>query len=121
MPASCSACLTRTGAFSGSRARRRFSPPRMAPVIGVCSAARRLERQEPIFLVDVREPHEWEICRLEGARLAPLGELGRFLDSFPHDREIVVYCKGGVRSAKAARALQEAGFANVTNLTGGIN
>jgi adenylyltransferase/sulfurtransferase len=83
--------------------------------------ARRLARNEPIFLVDVREPHEWEICRLEGARLAPLGELGRFLDSFPRDREIVVYCKGGVRSAKAALALQEAGFATVTNLAGGIN
>jgi adenylyltransferase/sulfurtransferase len=83
--------------------------------------AERLARHLPIFLLDVREPHEWAICRLEGARLAPLGELGRFVDDLPRDREIVVYCKGGVRSAKAVRALQEAGFAKVTNLAGGIN
>jgi len=83
--------------------------------------AERLARAEPIFLLDVREPHEWEICRLEGARLAPLGDLDRFVDTLPRDREIVVYCKGGVRSAKAARALQDAGFAKVSNLAGGIN
>jgi adenylyltransferase/sulfurtransferase len=83
--------------------------------------AQRLARNEPIVLLDVREPHEWAICRLEGARLAPLGDLDRFVDGLPRDREIVVYCKGGVRSAKAAQTLHEAGFAKVTNLAGGIN
>jgi adenylyltransferase/sulfurtransferase len=89
--------------------------------IGAVELAARLERQEPIFLLDVREPHEWAISRIEGARLTPLGEIGRQLDDLPRDRDIVVFCKGGVRSAKAAVKLQEAGFTRVLSLAGGIN
>ena len=83
--------------------------------------AHRLDQGEPIFLLDVREPHEWAISRIEGARLAPLGELGRYFGDLPRDRPIVVFCKGGVRSAKAALNLQEAGFTQVESLAGGIN
>ena len=82
------------------------------------AAARR--SGEPPFLLDVREPHEWAIGRIEGAELIPLGELGRSLDRLPRDREIVVYCKGGTRSAQAAQQLVEAGFGRVRNLVGGI-
>ncbi len=89
--------------------------------IGAVELAARLERKEPIFLLDVREPHEWAISRLEGARLTPLGEIGRQVDDLPRDRDIVVFCKGGVRSAKAAIKLQEAGFTRVLSLAGGIN
>ncbi len=89
--------------------------------IGAVELAGRIERNEPVVLVDVREPHEWAICHLEGAKLTPLGELGRFVSLLPRDRDIVLYCKGGVRSAKAAIKLQEAGFTRVLSLAGGIN
>jgi adenylyltransferase/sulfurtransferase len=82
------------------------------------AAARR--RGESPFLLDVREPHEWAIGRIEGAEVIPLGELGRELDRLPRDREIVVYCKGGTRSTQGARQLAEAGFPRVSNLLGGI-
>jgi adenylyltransferase/sulfurtransferase len=76
-----------------------------------------------VDLVDVREPHEWRIARLPGARLVPLGTIERgdadALASFDPAREIVVYCKGGTRSLKAARRLAGLGL-RVTNMTGGI-
>jgi len=82
--------------------------------------AERLRRGDDFDLVDVREPHEWEITHLPGARLAPLGNLPGALDHVDREREIIVYCKAGVRGAKAVRLLREAGFRRVTNLSGGI-
>jgi adenylyltransferase/sulfurtransferase len=79
-----------------------------------------LRDPEPPFLVDVREPHEWATGRIEGAELIPLGRLSASLERIPRDREVVVYCKGGTRSAQAARQLAEAGFSRVGNLVGGI-
>jgi adenylyltransferase/sulfurtransferase len=73
-----------------------------------------------IVLLDVREPHEWEICRLEGAILIPLRELPARLNQMDPTREYVVYCKTGGRSAQAARIMQAAGL-RVRNLRGGIN
>ncbi|MBI1852049.1 MAG: molybdopterin-synthase adenylyltransferase MoeB [Planctomycetes bacterium] len=72
--------------------------------------------------IDVREPEEWEICRIEGSILVPLGELPmRMRELMPlRQAEIVVYCHRGMRSAEAAGFLREAGFANVRNLNGGI-
>ncbi|MBL8989518.1 MAG: molybdopterin-synthase adenylyltransferase MoeB [Gemmatimonadetes bacterium] len=86
----------------------------------VAELAARRERGEDFLLLDVREPHEWTIGRIAGAELIPLGEIGRSLDRLPRDREIVVYCKGGVRSAQAAEHLVQAGFGAVTNVVGGI-
>ena len=80
----------------------------------------RLGRGEPLLLLDVREPHEWEICRLEGATLLPLGELPRSAQGLPRDRDLVIYCKGGVRGARAVQYLRSAGFDRVVNLSGGI-
>ena len=74
----------------------------------------------PVIL-DVREPHEYDICRLPGSILIPLGQLGQRLDELNSDDEIVVHCKLGGRSAKAVEQMQKAGFANVKNLTGGID
>ncbi len=80
-----------------------------------------LERDgRQIVLLDVREPHEWEICRLEGALLIPLRELPDRLHQLDPTREYVVYCKTGGRSAQAARIMQAAGL-RVHNLRGGIN
>ena len=81
--------------------------------------ARRLSAGEPVTLLDVREPYEWEIARLPGARLVPLGTLAAELPSLDGAREIVVYCRTGKRSAEAARQLLAAGF-RVSNLAGGI-
>jgi len=82
--------------------------------------ADRLSRREELDLIDVREPHEWQIARIPGARLIPLATIGEVLAMLDPSREIVVYCKGGTRSAKAARLLQGAGFTRVSNVSGGI-
>ena len=76
-------------------------------------------RMGEVELIDVREPHEWEIGRIEGARLVPLGTLPAAMASLDGRREIVVYCRSGVRSAQAARQLAAAGF-RVSSLAGGI-
>jgi molybdopterin/thiamine biosynthesis adenylyltransferase/rhodanese-related sulfurtransferase len=82
--------------------------------------AARLTRGDDFDLIDVREPHEWDIAHLPTARLIPLATVGGAIDSLDRSREIVVYCKGGGRSAKAAAQLYDAGFRKVWNLTGGI-
>ncbi|BDC51512.1 molybdenum cofactor biosynthesis protein MoeB [Bryobacterales bacterium F-183] len=70
--------------------------------------------------IDVREPHEYQIARIEGTQLLPLGEVPKRLGEFDKNAEIVVHCKSGMRSAKAQKAMQEAGFTNVLNMKGGI-
>jgi adenylyltransferase/sulfurtransferase len=81
--------------------------------------AQRLSDQDDIALIDVREPYEWALGRIPGARLIPLGELAAAMSSLDSTREVVVYCRSGVRSANAARQLRAAGF-RALNLTGGI-
>ena len=71
--------------------------------------------------IDVREPHEWEISRIKGAQLIPLGDLPSHLGELDSSEEIVLHCKSGGRSAQAQRLLWDAGFRKVRNLTGGIN
>jgi adenylyltransferase/sulfurtransferase len=80
----------------------------------------RLARRDDLDLVDVREPHEWDICRIEGARLAPLSSFAESLRTLDSARDVVLYCKSGVRSARALKQLQAAGFKRVWNLAGGI-
>jgi molybdopterin/thiamine biosynthesis adenylyltransferase/rhodanese-related sulfurtransferase len=80
---------------------------------------RKLDTGEEIFVLDVREPHEYEICNLHG-HLIPLGELPQRMNELDPSREIVAHCKGGVRSAKAVEFLRNAGFHNVRSLAGGI-
>ncbi len=81
----------------------------------------KLDRGEDLVLLDVREPQEWEISRIEGARLIPLGRLPFELGQLNTADEIVAFCRSGIRSRKALQLLQEAGFRKVRNLTGGIN
>jgi molybdopterin/thiamine biosynthesis adenylyltransferase/rhodanese-related sulfurtransferase/molybdopterin converting factor small subunit len=80
----------------------------------------RMARGEALELVDVREPHEWAICHIEGARLVPLGELTARLHEFDPARTYVLHCKSGARSAKAIGELRRAGFRKLENLKGGI-
>ncbi|HTM90750.1 MAG TPA: molybdopterin-synthase adenylyltransferase MoeB [Terriglobales bacterium] len=79
----------------------------------------KLDAGEDIFILDVREPHEYQICNLHGY-LIPLGELPQRAHELDSSREIVAHCRSGVRSAKAVTFLQQAGFRKVKNLAGGI-
>jgi adenylyltransferase/sulfurtransferase len=90
------------------------------PAITVGELDARRRRGDDLDLVDVREPHEWDIARIEGARLAPLSRFAESLRTFDSARDVVLYCKSGGRSAKAVRQLQDAGFRRVWNLAGGI-
>jgi adenylyltransferase/sulfurtransferase len=90
------------------------------PAITPSEVAARLARHDDFDLVDVREPHEWDICRIPGARLAPLSSFAESLRTLDSARDVVLYCKSGVRSARALKQLQAAGFRRVWNLTGGI-
>jgi adenylyltransferase/sulfurtransferase len=80
----------------------------------------RLDRGEPIVVVDVREPQEYQINRIPGSRLIPLGELPQRYEELDPQAAIVCQCKSGMRSAKAVAFLRSIGFKNVRNLAGGI-
>jgi adenylyltransferase/sulfurtransferase len=81
---------------------------------------KKLDAGETPFILDVREPNEYQINRIPGSTLIPLGELPRRYQELPRDREIVAQCKMGGRSAKAMDFLKSVGFSNVKNLKGGI-
>jgi adenylyltransferase/sulfurtransferase len=81
---------------------------------------RRLDAGEDLFVLDVREPHEYQIANL-GAKLIPLGDLPARVKELDSSREIVVHCKSGGRSQKAAEFLAQSGFKKLHNLAGGIN
>jgi adenylyltransferase/sulfurtransferase len=83
--------------------------------------AERITNRERVQLIDVREPHELEISRLEGADLYPLGQLASRLSELDSAKEIVLFCKMGTRSVRALELLLGAGFRKVKNLKGGIN
>ncbi|MFN2509507.1 MAG: molybdopterin-synthase adenylyltransferase MoeB [Chthoniobacterales bacterium] len=91
------------------------------PEISVGELKRKVDAREHFQLIDVREPHEYEIASIAGARLIPLGELPDRVQEIEADGEIVVHCHSGVRSAKAVQLLEKAGFGNVFNLAGGID
>jgi sulfur-carrier protein adenylyltransferase/sulfurtransferase len=91
------------------------------PQITVEQLKHKLDAKEDIFVLDVREPHEYPIANL-GAPLIPVGSIeGRIAEIIAHKNdEVVVHCRSGARSQKAAVALKAAGFTNVSNLAGGI-
>jgi sulfur-carrier protein adenylyltransferase/sulfurtransferase len=90
------------------------------PEIQVEELKRRLDAKEDLFVLDVREPHEYQICNI-GGHLIPLNDLPNRVNELDSSREIVVHCKMGGRSAKAVAFLQQSGFKKVHNLAGGIN
>jgi sulfur-carrier protein adenylyltransferase/sulfurtransferase len=81
-----------------------------------------LDSDKPIYLVDVREPAEWEIVHIPGATLIPKDEIlrGDALASLPQDKQIVMYCKSGVRSAETLAAVKAAGFRDAVHVQGGV-
>ena len=90
------------------------------PEIDPTEVKAKLDRHEPFVLIDVREPHEWQIGHIPYAKLIPLGELPARVNELNSADEIVAHCKSGMRSAKAVEFLQKAGFRKVKNMKGGI-
>jgi adenylyltransferase/sulfurtransferase len=80
----------------------------------------KIDRGDPFVLIDVREPHEYQIAKIPTARLIPLGELPKRVNELNSADEIVAHCKSGMRSAKAVDFLKQAGFRKVKNMKGGI-
>ncbi len=89
------------------------------PEMTVEELKHRLDAKEDLFVLDVREPHEYQICNINGY-LLPLGDLPKRVHELDSSREIVAHCRSGVRSAKAVDFLRQAGFKKVHNLQGGI-
>jgi adenylyltransferase/sulfurtransferase len=79
-----------------------------------------MDEKKPFVLIDVREPHEFQICRIPGSKLIPLGEVPKRMNELNSADEMVVYCRSGQRSARAVDLLMKAGFRKVHNLGGGI-
>ncbi len=75
----------------------------------------------PPLLLDVREPWEYRICRLENSQLVPMGQIPTRLEELDAEREIVVICHHGIRSAQVGRFLERQGFTHVVNLRGGLD
>ena len=123
----CPACGTRTlrelvdyDQFCGLPAVTSAPVVAEVPEITPRELAAKQARGDDFDLIDVREPHELDIARFEGATLIPLGTLGASISTLDPSREVIVACRSGARSAKAVRQLQAAGFSKVYNLAGGI-
>jgi sulfur-carrier protein adenylyltransferase/sulfurtransferase len=93
----------------------------MIDEISATDLKRRMDAGDDIQLIDVRQPDEWAFAKIEGAKLIPLGELLSRMSELDENRETVIHCKSGMRSANAVQALQRAGFKGaLKNLKGGI-
>lgn len=93
----------------------------MIPQISATALKERLDAgPDAPFLLDVREPREYDYCRIEGSLLVPLGQLPRRADELPKDRPIVAICHHGNRSMQAAAFLRQNFGLDVTNLQGGV-
>lgn len=105
--------------FCGIRGEEQPATTVAVPEITVEELKKKLDARDDIFILDVREPHEYQICNLNGY-LLPLGDLPKRVHELDSSREIVAHCRSGVRSAKAVDFLRQAGFRKVKNLKGGI-
>jgi molybdopterin/thiamine biosynthesis adenylyltransferase/rhodanese-related sulfurtransferase len=105
--------------FCGIRGEEQKVTSEAIPQIQPEELKRRLDAGEDIFILDVREPHEYQICNL-GGYLIPINDLPKRVNELDSSRQIVAHCKMGGRSAKAVEFLKQAGFKNVLNLAGGI-
>lgn len=95
-------------------------PAPSGDVIDAVELKSKLDRGDRLVLIDVREPHEYQIARIPGARLIPLGELPKRLSELDPEADIIAHCKSGGRSQQAVDLLKANGFRHVRNMTGGI-
>jgi adenylyltransferase/sulfurtransferase len=105
--------------FCGIRGEEKPTVETGIPEMQVEELKRRMDKGDDLFVLDVREPHEYQICNI-GGYLIPLGDLPKRVNELDSSREIVAHCRSGVRSGKAVAFLQQAGFKKVHNLAGGI-
>ncbi len=91
------------------------------PTLTVKELAARRQRGDDLILIDVREPHEWSVARIDGATLVPLRTIPQAAGTLDRDRDLVVYCHTGVRSGRAVEYLRQLGFDRAWNLAGGIH
>jgi len=105
--------------FCGIRGEEAPAAPTTVPEITPRELKARLDRGDDLYILDVREPHEYQICNI-GGHLIPLGELSRRVHELDSSREIVAHCRSGKRSAEASEFLRKAGFRKIWNLKGGI-
>src|SRR5690242_17158504 len=105
--------------FCGIRGEEAPSTVTNIPEITPRDLKSRLDKGDDLYILDVREPHEYDICNLDG-HLIPLGELPQRVHELDSSREIVAHCRSGKRSADAVDFLQKAGFRKIWNLKGGI-
>jgi molybdopterin/thiamine biosynthesis adenylyltransferase/rhodanese-related sulfurtransferase/molybdopterin converting factor small subunit len=106
--------------FCGLAPNQQPAPPKLLEITA-SELKRRLDRGDDLQVIDVREPHEYEIARLPGTTLIPLAQVVARMNEIDPSRETILHCKGGVRSAKAIEALRRAGYAgSLSNLKGGI-
>ncbi len=96
------------------------APPAAMDVITPLELKARFDHGDDFVLLDVREPHEIQICSIAGAQIIPLGEVPRRFPELDRDRDLVVMCRSGVRSGRAVAFLKTQGFTRVANLTGGV-
>jgi len=106
--------------FCGIRGEEHTPVQTGIPEITPLELKKKIEAHEPFVLIDVREPHEYQICRIPGSKLIPLGEVAKRMNELDSAQEIVVHCKSGMRSAKAVDLLMKSGFGKIHNLKGGI-
>jgi sulfur-carrier protein adenylyltransferase/sulfurtransferase len=105
--------------FCGVRGEEASVPQTTVPEITPRELKARLDRRDDLYILDVREPHEYQICNL-GGHLIPLGDLSKRVNELDSSQEIVAHCRSGKRSAEAVEFLQRAGFRKVSSLKGGI-
>lgn len=103
--------ITQTGEQNGDVERDEVTPAELAARL----------KSHDVFVLDVRQPHEWDIGHIDGATLIPLDQLPERLAEIDGSREIIAYCRTGVRSARALQLLQKAGYPSAKHLKGGIH
>jgi len=106
--------------FCGIRGEEHIPVQTGIPEITPAEVKKKMDAHEPFILIDVREPHEYQICHIPGSKLIPLGEVPKRMNELNSADEIVVHCKSGMRSAKAVDLLMKSGFRKIHNLKGGI-
>jgi len=106
--------------FCGIRGEEHTPVMTGVPEIGPREVKKMIDEKQPFVLIDVREPHEFQICRIPGSTLIPLGEIPKRMHELDSASEIVVHCRSGQRSARAVEFLMKAGFQKIHNLKGGI-
>jgi molybdopterin/thiamine biosynthesis adenylyltransferase/rhodanese-related sulfurtransferase len=106
--------------FCGIRGEEAAPPATRIPEITAPQLKQMMDEKKPFVLIDVREPHEYQICSIPGSKLIPLGDVPRRMHELNSADEIVVHCKSGMRSAKAVDLLMQSGFRKIYNLKGGI-